>query len=466
MKINWRRGGVDAGRLNILQVNTADGRGGAAQVAWNLHRAYLDMGHGAWMAVGRKVSADPRVFAVPRVPAGRGRPPLMRALLGAARGLERFSGRGFGAGALSRALSGLACPQGADDAPYREAGLCQPGTWRLADGLPARPDVVHCHNLHGGYFDIRALPGLSREFPVVITMHDAWLTTGHCAHSMGCGRWLEGCGDCPDLGINPPVPTDTTAFQWKVKQDVFRDCRIFLAAPSRWLMGLAERSMLMPGVVETRVIPNGVDLAVFRPGDRDAARDALGIPRGARVVLFAANGIRDGMFKDFRTLRDAVSRTADALGGKVLFIALGEDGPDEEVGRAAVRFVPYTEDRGRVAGYYRAADVYAHAARADTFPNTVIEALACGTPVVATAVGGIPEQVRGLGDDEPDATGVLVPEGDDDALAGGLAMLLGDGGLRRRLGENAARDAAARFGLDRQAGDCIGFYETAIARSG
>jgi glycosyltransferase involved in cell wall biosynthesis len=80
----------------------------------------------------------------------------------------------------------------------------------------------------------------------------------------------------------------------------------------------------------------------------------------------------------------------------LVFVALGEDAPAERIGAAEIRFVPYQKDPAVVARYYQAADIYIHSARADTFPNTVLEALACGTPVVATAVGGIPEQVKSL----------------------------------------------------------------------
>jgi glycosyltransferase involved in cell wall biosynthesis len=92
----------------------------------------------------------------------------------------------------------------------------------------------------------------------------------------------------------------------------------------------------------------------------------------------------------------------------------------ERIGAAEVRFIPYQANQESVARYYEAADLYVHAAPADTFPNTILEALACGTPVVATAVGGIPEQV------EDGQTGFLVPVGNARALAERLTQLLSD----------------------------------------
>lgn len=272
-----------------------------------------------------------------------------------------------------------------------------PGTWRLLELIPQIPHIIHCHNLHGQYFDLRALPWLSRQIPVVLTLHDAWLLSGHCAHSFDCERWKIGCGHCPDLTIYPAIRSDATAYNWQRKRKIYRHSRIYVATPSHWLMQKVRQSMLLSSMVEERVIPNGVDLFVFHPDDRSAVRAALGIRQDAKVLLFAANGIRLNVWKDYQTMRTTVALVAESFKQEdVLFIALGENAPAERIGQAEIQFVPYQKDPNVVAHYYQAADVYVHAARADTFPNTVLEALACGTPVVASAVGGILEQVKGL----------------------------------------------------------------------
>jgi glycosyltransferase involved in cell wall biosynthesis len=323
------------------------------------------------------------------------------------------------------------------------------------------PEIVHAHNLHGGYFDLRQLPRLSQRVPFVLTLHDAWLFSGHCAHSFDCERWLTGCGRCPDLTIYPAVARDATAFNFRRKQGIYQASRLYVATPSGWLADRLASSMLAPMARECRVIPNGVDLATFAPADRGAARARLGLPGDALILLFAANGIRQNRWKDFQTLRQSVARASLSLKGRpVLLLALGEDAPAERVGDAEIRFLPYQADQDVVATHYRAADLYVHAARAETFPNTVLEALACGTPVIASAVGGVLEQVHGLGlrgaqpsqetHDTAKSTGVLVAPGDVEALAASVVILAIDPDLRHRLGENAARDAHARFSRDTQ----------------
>ena len=298
-----------------------------------------------------------------------------------------------------------------------------------------------------------------------------WPITGHCAHSFECERWKTGCGQCPDLSIYPAVKRDATAYNWRRKRDIYAQSRLYVATPSRWLMRKVEQSILAPAVQQAQVIPNGIDLSVFRPAeDRRAVRAALGLPEDAKVLLFAANGIRRGLWRDFEIMRAAVALVARRMDGQsVLFLALGDDAPPEHIGRATVQFVPYQEDPKVVARYYQAADVYVHAARADTFPNVVLESLACGTPVVATAVGGIPEQVKPLegwnGEtfercNEP--TGALVPPGDAEAMADAVVALLTNGALQKRLGENAAEDARKRFDLEQQVNEYIEWYRAII----
>jgi glycosyltransferase involved in cell wall biosynthesis len=444
---------VSNGPLEILQISTADRLGGAEAIALGLHRAYRARRHHATLGVGRKTGCEPGVMHI-RQDVGH---PWKRLWWGLHHGLQPSYGRTRGARSLLRACQRLAEPAGLWDTLRGIEDFRYPGTHHLLELTDRMPDVVHCHNLHGKYFDLRALPYLSRQTPLVLTMHDAWLMTGHCAHSFDCERWKTGCGQCPDLGIYPPIRRDATAGNRQRKRDIYAKSRLFVATPCRWLMEQVEQSILRPAVVDARVIPNGVDRSIFRPEDKTAARHALGLPLKADILLFAAKGIRDNRWKDFPTLRQALNTLARrSTDRRLVFVALGEAAPAERIGDTELRFVKFQQDARTVARHYQAADLYVHAARVDTFPNTILEALACGVPVVATAVGGIPEQIRSLangtttkglpnGYDAENATGALVPAGDAEALALQIGRLLDDDVLRMRLADNAARDAADRF---------------------
>lgn len=211
--------------------------------------------------------------------------------------------------------------------------------------------------------------------------------------------------------------------------------------------------MLAPSIREARVIPNGVDLSLFRPGDRRAARAALGLPSDAPVVVTTGVDLERNCWKDLPTLLAALERVSGRwTGPRIHAVALGTAGQNGPVGRAAIQFVPYERDPATVARYYQAADVYVHAARADTFPVAVLEALACGTPVVASDVGGIPEQV------DDGRSGFLVPPADASALDARLDLVLRDDELRARLGRHAAERAGQEFDFERQVRRYLGWY--------
>jgi len=439
-------------RLSILQVSTCDIASGAEKVAWNLFKAYPERGHNSWFAVGRKRSDDLGVLIIPNY---ENRPGWSRLCYRVQERLELLNIRG------SRRVCGwlalLGEPQRLVNKLRGVEDFCFPGSASLLDLPIGRPDVVHAHNLHGEYFDLRHLPWLSHEVPVVLTLHDAWLLSGHCAHSFECERWRFGCGQCPDLKIYPPVLYDNTAYNWQRKRDILRRSRLYVSTPSKWLMNKVKQSFMQ--AEEYRVIPNGVDLTVFNPGDWKAARTRLGLPVDAAVVLFVSNVVKRSMWRDYATMKAAVQ----GLGGKkdkrkVIFVCLGESRRPDRIGHVEFRFVAYQIDSVVVADYYRAADVYLHATRADTFPNVILEALACGTPVVATSVGGIPEQIA------EGVTGFLTPPGDARAMATRIEQLLSDDALRRRFAAAAIESARRHFGLDRQINDYLAWYEELVAR--
>jgi glycosyltransferase involved in cell wall biosynthesis len=460
-------------QLRVLHVSTADRSGGAERMAWSLFRAYRERGHKSWLAVGYKKTDDPDVLVIPN---GDRRLPLWhRADDGVQRGVSWLANNIPGGWRLRNYYKALRHPRQAIEQSLGLESFHHPGTWKILNLLPGKPDVLHCHNLHGYYFDLRVLPWLSRQVPVILTLHDTWLLSGHCAHSLDCERWRTGCGRCPYPSIYPAIRRDATAYNWRRKQKIYTKSRFYVTTPSQWLMRKVEQSMLAPAVVEARVIANAVDLSVFRPYDRQQARMGLSLPPNpnTKILLFSANGIRRNRWKDYQTMRAAVALVAECLQGQeVLFIALGEDAPAERIGQAEIRFVPYQKDLGTVARYYQAADVYVHAARAEVWGLTITEALACGTPVVATAVGGISEQVKELESSDGafghldltryglnDATGILVAAGDARGMAFGVERLLRDKSLRLRMGENAARDAVKRFDLQRQADDFLRWYQ-------
>lgn len=375
--------------MRILQLSTTDFGGGAEQVALRLHRAFLAGGHESLLAVGRRHSELPGIVAIPMSGSLRRR---------AAKSLTSRVGIQYAAGySTGRDL-------------LRAVG----------DGW----DVVVAHNLHGDYLNLTAVRAVARTAPLVAVLHDMWMVTGHCAHPLGCARWADGCGSCPDLTIYPAVERDLTRVNLGRKRVVLGAAVTAVTSPGAWLLDQLPRTYLAGK--PTRHIHNPVDLAHMRPGDRVAARIAVGLPPD-RPVVFATGGLRSNVFKD-SVLLDA-SATLDSR--PVVMIL--DDLPPDPCWPAEVRALPTTRDDRRMAMYYNASDVVVSSSRAETSPLSIAEAQACGVPVVATRVGGVPELV------EDGVDGLLYEPGDVAGLRDRLSQVLGSAGLRHSL-EAAALD--------------------------
>jgi glycosyltransferase involved in cell wall biosynthesis len=451
--------------MRILQVSTADIAGGAERVAFGLFDRYRELGHESWLAVGTKRTRDPNVVTLDHSYVEHF---WYRLWTHVAAKLSPHIGNTKGAGRGKQWSEHLSQPGRWLSWQLGHEYFDFPGTRDLLALTPSSPDIVHCHNLHGrrteprgDYFDLRMLPWLSRQAPLMITLHDAWLLSGHCAHSFDCDRWRTGCGQCPDLTIYPALKRDGTAYNWRRKKQIFENLRIYIATPSQWLMRKVEQSILAPAIIEKRVIPNGVDLRTFRPADQRKVRQELGLPIDTSILMFAAYGVRHNRWKDFQTLHQAVIKVAKQMAGHpLLFLAIGQESPPEKIGNAEIRFLPFEPDPTKMAKYYQAADLYIHAARADTFPTTVLEALACGRPVVASAVGGIPEQV------DEGQTGFLIEAGDQQSMAGRVEQLLRDTSRRAAMGRCAAMAARSRFDLEHQVNAYLEWYESILHPAG
>jgi len=430
--------------MRIVQINSYDGAGGAEKIAYQLHLHYQERGYGSWLIVGEKLVGGNNVLEIP----GR-RNQWLLSLREKIQALPAFRGKSR----LENLLEDMSLPL--INRLRRAAGMEDfefPKSRMIGKLLPEKPDLYHAHNLHRDYFDLRYLSKLSRIRPLLITMHDAWLLSGHCAHSFECERWKIGCGMCPDLSIYPEIKRDATAYNWKRKQKIYKNSLIYLACPSRWLLDKAEISILKPSLQISRVIPNGVDLSIFTPANKKSSRAGLGLPQDARIVLSIGNELVNNPWKDYATMQAAFRLAGRDSDKRQLFLVVGQELPTRLMDNLEIRFIPPTNDPVQVALYYQSADIYLHAARADTFPTTVLEALACGCPVIATRVGGIPEQVM---DGE---TGFLVPPADPVAFSNYIRLLFDNTNLRHRLADNAAKYALQNFGLKKMVDSYLAYY--------
>lgn len=440
--------------MEILQVNAQDLAGGAERIAAMLDAGLKKREIGVQLLVGKKWSAGSTARELPNDCGSKRWHAFWDRIQNAA--MRR---NWFGIPRIASALKDLAYP----GSVLGRENFHFPQSRRLLSYCDPRPNIVHFHNLHGDYFDLRYMAQLSQQLPVVITLHDSWMLAGHCAHSLDCERWQTGCGSCPSLTIYPSIRRDATHYNWRRKASIYAASRLHIVTPSEWLLNRVKKSMLWPAAESVQTIPNGVDLEVFYPRCKLVSRLELGISRDAKVILFAANGIRANPFKDFATLRSSLEILGETSTCKILALAVGDQPHCETIGSVELRFVAFEQDPAVMASYYNSCDVYVHAARVDTFPNSVLEAMACGVPVVGSNVGGIPEQVISLENGVNNATGILVPVGDPERISVAVLQLLGDDCLRQQLGANALEAAKKQFSLEQQINQYVSLYQRILA---
>ena len=200
-------------------------------------------------------------------------------------------------------------------------------TYKLRD-LPVyqQADVLHLHIIHSNYFNYLALPELTRTKPAVFTLHDMWAFTGHCAYSYGCERWKIGCGRCPDLKIQPSVRRDATAWEWKLKQNIYTKSKIAIVADSSWLAQLAQDSMLKNLPIPISHIPYGLDLTVYQPLNKQDCRKVLGVS-SRYTLMFSAANLTDKR-KGGDLLAKALRILPKSLKSEILLLILGEGGDE------------------------------------------------------------------------------------------------------------------------------------------
>jgi glycosyltransferase involved in cell wall biosynthesis len=331
--------------------------------------------------------------------------------------------------------------------------LLSPPVPEELDGI----DVVHLHTV-ADWFDVpHWLETLPRRMGVVISIHDMWHVTGGCFLYRGCDRYTSEIGPCDSCPIlRWPANRLLANAAHSRKLWVYRNCGIRMVANSHWLAELAGGSAIAKACGGVRVIPPGVDPRVFKPYDKELCRKQLGLPVDAFVIATGGASLKDTN-KNVPWLLEHLSHLSNLR--EVIVLAFGEGAvlvPD----RLNVRFAGGIHERCNLARFLAAADVFVSASLMETYGLTLVEAMACGIPVVAFRVGGIPEAA-------PDGQGaILCRPQDGAALLEAITNLRESPELRETLGRIAhetvhSRNAASSFGgkFAQFYRECFGFKQ-------
>lgn len=360
----------------------------------------------------------------------------------------------------------------------------------------SQPELVHETRVGGSPFPYHLLhlhwtafaldwpsffPSLPRRLPIVWTLHDQNPYTGGCHFTTGCQRFQTGCGQCPQL--LSPGENDLSRRAFAVKQAMLSGRELHVVAPSRWMLTEAQKSPIFRGVKSFTQIPYGLDLAALEPElGREAFRGQRLLPtvlfgaedlkntrKGVQFALEGINRLVDLATKrpsdetsvasdvDCRQAEDAPATGSVLVKKRLRLWTFGKRLPDELLDRLdpaiEVKQWGFVSDRRMQGQLYRAADVFWLPSLEDNQPQTALEAMGCGTPVVGFEVGGVPEIVR------HQQTGLVVEPRDANGLAQATWQLLQDRRLRQRLSAAGRQMVRQEYAPERQSQGYLELYQ-------
>lgn len=309
--------------------------------------------------------------------------------------------------------------------------------------LVEKSDVLNIHWINQGFLSLKGIRRLAEMGKkIVFTLHDMWAFTGGCHYVDQCAEHLRQCGNCPLL--RRPHAGDLSHRLWKEKQALYADMDLRIITPSAWMAQQAQRSSLL-AKAHIDVIPNCIDTELYTSAtsaQRSDLRRAYKLPTDKRIIFCFAMNLQQRR-KGLHLLLDSFRywQQLDPTWAKNTLLLIG--GKADEASFAnlpcEVRALGYLRDRQQICEAYQLADLFVTPSLEDNLPNTVMESLACGTPVVAFATGGIPEMVTHL------HNGYIAEYGDPQALAQGLFQTLSSTSSLLAMREAARQSAVERY---------------------
>lgn len=379
--------------MKILILNTAEHTGGAAVAANRLLRALLRQGVSALMLVRDRATDDPAVVSLDQ---------------GAVRRWLNFLY--FVWERLVIYLCNRLSKRNLFQVSIANAGIHIRRTTAFREA-----DVIHIHWINQGFLSLDEIARIIASGKrVVWTLHDLWPATAICHYPGDCVKYRTGCSACPMLNPNPLVDLAKRVARRKGKAD-WR--RVTFVGCSEWIARTARESVWLR---EARFvsIPNPIDTTLFWPIDRREARQRLGLPEEKRLILFAAAKLSDTR-KGAAFLLEACRLLAAEMEGEMEIILMGSDATElSALSPVPVRALGYISGAAELAVAYSCADLFVIPSLEDNLPNTIMEAMTCGTPCVGFRTGGIPEMI------DHEVNGYVAASRDSADLARGIAWVL------------------------------------------
>lgn len=255
-------------------------------------------------------------------------------------------------------------------------------------------DIIHLHWINEGFISIKNIYEMGKKNkPILWTLHDMWAFTGGCHYAGACLNYKHSCGNCPYL--KSPAENDFSFKILKRKKELFKNINLTIVTPSNWLRNCAKESSLFK---ESRieVIPYAIDTDLYNRADKSEVRKELNLIEDKIYILFGSMSVTDER-KGFRFFKESLNLLYNEnpeLKEKIKILVFGRA---EEKMREGIPFEIFF--KGRISDdkilvkLYNASDFFVAPSLEDNYPNTVMESLACGLPVVAFNTGGLSDMI-------------------------------------------------------------------------
>ncbi len=376
--------------MHIVIINTSEQTGGAAIAAGRLAKALSKAGLSVKMLVRDKQSDDPGVF------------PVATGIWGKIVQKIRFY--------WERLLLFLC--NGFDKKQLFTVSIANTGTDLSKNRWIQEADLIHLHWINQGFLSLSDLKKLFQTGkPIVWTMHDMWPCTAICHHARSCVKYQVCCEGCPFLHSKGK---DLSTVVFSKKEKMYRNAKICFVGCSNWLAEKAGQSRLLFGK-KICAIPNPIDLSLYRPKNKKTARKELSLPEEPFLLLFGALNVSDPR-KGAVYLIEALKRNS---GKQIELVVFGQVKAElAALLPVKIHYMGYLSDKDKIVSLYNAIDLFVTSSLEENLPNTIMEAMACGTPCVGFQIGGIPEMI------DHKRNGYVAAYKDTEDLAAGIDWVL------------------------------------------